>query len=326
MASGVSGDVSFPVSLPPALAGLPEPALLALGVVVVVVLLALLAFLVRVVRIWRRLHKAARQGRERSSAIDPAKLPQTDFMRNGHPGDPVNLVVTGSDSQLGAAFASAGWYRADEITFVTSLRIAFDSIFARKYSTAPVSNQYLFGRKQDFAFEQPGKNVRERDHVRVWKSKLDSPDSRPVWVGAATRDIRVALSPRTHLPNHLIEPEVDRERNFLAEDIGATGWVVEQQWTPGTGKMEHKQGGDGYDYVTDGRVVMLTLADVPVLPLAQQVRGRRTARVIQRVVAPLLRSRLPKSGRERARQVQETRAERKAAALTAASPTRLDEG
>lgn len=326
MASGVSGDASFPVGLPPALAVLPEPLLIALGVVVVVVLLALLVFVVRVVRIWRRLHTSGRQGRVTSSGIDPAKLPQTDFMRNGHPGDPVNLVVIGSDSQLGAAFASAGWYRADEITLVTSLRIAFDSIFARKYSTAPVSNQYLFGRKQDFAFEQPGKNVRERDHVRVWKSKLSSTDSRPVWVGAATRDIKVALSPRTHLPNHLIEPEVDRERDFLAEDLGATGWVVAEERTPGTGRVEHKRGGDGYDYVTDGRVVMLTLADVPVLPLAQQVRGRRTARVIQRVVAPLLRRRLPRSGRERARQVREARAERKAAAVTAASPARPDEG
>jgi hypothetical protein len=326
MASGVISDVSFPVGLPPALAGLPQPVLIALGVVVAVVLLALLAFLVRVVRIWRRLHTAGHQGRVSSAGIDPTKLPQTDFRRDGHPSDPVNLVVIGTDSQLGAAFASAGWYRADEITFVTSLRITFDSLFARKYSTAPVSNQYLFGRKQDFAFEQPGKSVRERDHVRVWKSKLGSPDSRPVWVGAATRDIKVALSPRTHLPNHLIEPEVDRERNFLAEDLGATGWIVDQQWTPGTGKIEHKQGGDGYDNVTDGRVVRLTLADVPVPPLAQQVRGRRTARVIQRVVAPLLRRRLPRSGRERARQVQETRAERQAASVTAASPVRPDEG
>src|SRR6185437_15921562 len=262
MASGVIGDISFPGSLPPALASLPEPVLIALGVVIVLILLTLLVLVVRVVRIWRRLHAAGHEGRVKSFEVDPTKLPLTDFMREGHPGDPINLVVIGSDSQLGAAFASAGWYRADEITLITSIRIMFDAIFARKYTTAPVSNQYLFGHKQDAAYEQPGKNVRERDHVRVWKSKLNSPDSRVVWVGAATRDIKVALSPRTHLPNHLIEPEVDRERDFLAEDLSATGWVVAEQWTPGTGRLEHKRGGDGYDYVTDGRVVMLTLADV----------------------------------------------------------------
>src|SRR5262245_27696059 len=177
MASGVAGDVSFPVGLPPALASLPQPAVIALGVIVALTLLTLLVLAVRLVRIWRRLHKAARHGRTVSLAIDPSKLPSTDFMRDGRPGDPVNLVVIGSDSQLGAAFASAGWYRADEITLCTSLRIMFDSIFARTYSTAPVSNQYLFGHKQDFAYEQPGKNVRERDHVRVWKSKLSSADA-----------------------------------------------------------------------------------------------------------------------------------------------------
>lgn len=310
-----------------ALAGLLGVVLVGVGGVVAIVVLVLLVLIVRVVRIWRRLHNAARQGRVISSEVDPTKLPLTDFMREGHPGDPVNLVLIGNDSQVGAAFASSGWYRADEITLVTSMRIMFDSIFARKYSTAPVSNQYLFGHKQDIAYEQPGKSVRERDHVRVWKSKLPSPDSRPVWVGAATRDIKVALSPRTHLPNHLIEPEVDKERDFLAEDLSATGWVVAEQWTPGTGRLEHKRGGDGYDYITDGRVVMLTLADVPVLPFAQQVRGKRSARLIQRVVAPLLRRRLPKLGRERAREVQATRdARQTAASVTAASQARPDEG
>src|SRR5262249_5138493 len=213
MASSVIGDATFPVNLPPVLANLPGPMLVAIGVLVTLVVVTLLVLLVRLMRIWRRLPKAAQQGRRRSLAVDPAQLPLTDFMREGHPGDPINLVVIGTDSQLGAAFASAGWYRADEITVITSLRIMFDTIFARKYSTAPVSNQYLFGHKQDFAYEKPGKNVRVRDHVLVWRSKLPGPDSRPVWVGAATPDIKVALSPRPHPPNHLIDPHAAPDRD-----------------------------------------------------------------------------------------------------------------
>src|SRR5689334_4545723 len=119
MASGVIGDTSFPVGLPGPLAGTPEPVLIAIGVVVAVVLL---------IRIWSRLHRAARQGRLKSSEVDPTKLPLTDFMREGHPGDPINLVVIGTDSQMGAAFASAGWYRADEINLITSIRIMLDAI------------------------------------------------------------------------------------------------------------------------------------------------------------------------------------------------------
>ena len=73
-------------------------------------------------------------------------------------------------ASLAASFAAAGWYRADEIDLVTSLRISVDSVFGRKYSTAPVSNLYLYGRKEDYAFERPGKNVRQRDHVRFWNT------------------------------------------------------------------------------------------------------------------------------------------------------------
>ena len=152
------------------------------------------------------------------------------------PGDPLNVRVVANEFQLGAAFAEAGWYRADEITLITSLRIAIDSLLARKYSTAPVSNLYLFGRRQDIAFEQPGKSVRERDHVRFWKTSIKGKDKRPLWIGGATKDIRVALSPRTHMPTHLIAPDVDSERDFLVEDLSATGWVTHADHLRGFGR------------------------------------------------------------------------------------------
>ena len=56
-----------------------------------------------------------------------------------------------------------------------------------------VSDLYLFGRKQDLAFERPiGDNPRKRHHVRFWHwDKLE--DGRPVWFGSATLDERVGL-------------------------------------------------------------------------------------------------------------------------------------
>jgi hypothetical protein len=79
----------------------------------------------------------------------------TTFNHSGNPGDPTNIQICGTDGQIGAAFASAGWYRADEIDFITTARICKDSILGRAYSTAPVSNLFLFGRKEDLAFERP---------------------------------------------------------------------------------------------------------------------------------------------------------------------------
>jgi hypothetical protein len=297
----------FPIALPEQLNGIATPIIIAIVVVLALIITLLLMLIFRAIRAGRHLRTAGRAGKLVSRKSQEA-LPITCFRRDGVPGDPLNVRIVANEAQLGAAFASAGWYRADEITFITSLRIAIDSILARKYSTAPVSNLYLFGRRQDIAFEQPGRSVRERDHVRFWKTSVRGKDRRPLWIGGATKDIRVALSPKTHMPTHLIAPDVDDERNFLVEDLSATGWVTYVDHAPGFGREVMRDNGDGGKYYTDGSVAVLELANVPTLPIAAQVRGELPAQFIKNVVAPVLRPRLPKSGRERAERVQEERA------------------
>ena len=297
----------FPIELPQQLSGIATPVIIAIDIGLALIIMLLIVLITRTIRAGRRLRKAGRAGKLASREVAEA-LPLTSFRRNGVPGDPLNVRVVANEFQLGAAFAEAGWYRADEITLITSLRIAIDSLLARKYSTAPVSNLYLFGRRQDIAFEQPGKSVRERDHVRFWKTSIKGKDKRPLWIGGATKDIRVALSPRTHMPTHLIAPDVDSERDFLVEDLSATGWVTHADHLRGFGREVERDNGDGGKYYSDGAVAVLELANVPVLPIAAQVRGALPAQIVKNVVAPVLRPRLPKSGRERAKRVQAERA------------------
>jgi hypothetical protein len=75
---------------------------------------------------------------------------------DGHPGDPLNIGLVGTEAQIISAMTAAGWFPADAITFRSSARIVVDSIFRRPDDAAPVSNLYLLNRKQDLAFEQPG--------------------------------------------------------------------------------------------------------------------------------------------------------------------------
>ena len=297
----------FPIELPQQLSGIATPVIIAIDIGLALIIMLLIVLITRTIRAGRRLRKAGRAGKLASREVAEA-LPLTSFRRNGVPGDPLNVRVVANEFQLGAAFAEAGWYRADEITLITSLRIAIDSLLARKYSTAPVSNLYLFGRRQDIAFEQPGSSVRERDHVRFWKTTIKGKDKRPLWIGGATKDIRVALSPRTHMPTHLIAPDVDSERDFLVEDLSATGWVTHADHLRGFGREVERDNGDGGKYYSDGAVAVLELANVPTLPIAAQVRGALPAQIVKNVVAPVLRPRLPKSGRERAKRVQAERA------------------
>ncbi len=253
----------------------------------------------RIMREKRHLHESSARGREVSAGLPSTDLPLTSFNRYGQSGDPINVECIGTDGQIGAAFAAAGWYRADEIDLVTSARISVDSVLGRGYSTAPVSNLYLFGHKEDLAFERPGSNVRQRDHIRFWKTGRSGPDGRPIWVGGGTKDSKVELSKTNHLPTHGIAPDVDAERNLIVSELAQTGYLVEETTRPGFGKETHGVNGGGDPYFTDGQVAVLTLADVWTSPLATQVRSPLGARLAQGFEG-LIRQRLPQRGRERA--------------------------
>lgn len=273
--------------------------LLVIGSIVGAIVLFVALVMARLFSVMRRLRRASQRGREISARPPASGSPLTTFNREGHPGDPVNVEITGSSGQLGASFVAAGWYRADEIDLVTSIRISVDSVLGRKYSTAPMSNLYLFGRKQDYAFERPGKNVRERDHIRFWNTGRAADDGRPVWIGSATRDVKVELSRTNHLPTHGISPDLDAERQLVISELAQTGYIIAEHTRPGFGQETRGVNGGGDPYFTDGMVAQLVLADVWTQPLATQVRGPLGARIAQ-AAERIARGRLPKAGLDRA--------------------------
>src|SRR5689334_12102350 len=73
-------------------------------------------------------------------------FPRITQTAKGAAGDPLNIILVGSASQITGSFTRAGWMIPDPITPQTSARIAADSLAHRAYPTAPVSNLYAFGR------------------------------------------------------------------------------------------------------------------------------------------------------------------------------------
>ena len=159
-----------------------------------------------------------------------AGSPDITHTASGIPGDPLNIGLVGSEADVIRSMTAAKWYPADPITFRSSVRIAVDSVLRRPDDDAPVSNLYLFGRKQDLAFEQPvGDSPRQRHHVRFWHSdKLD--EGRTVWFGSATFDVRVGLSHTTGEVTHHIGPNVDAERDRIVDELRKAGEVQEVYW------------------------------------------------------------------------------------------------
>ena len=143
---------------------------------------------------------------------------------DGIPADPINVALIGTKAQVMGIMLAAKWWPADPLTFRSCLEIAEASVLKRPYDDAPVSNERLFGRKQDLAFEQPvGDNPRHRHHVRLWESDQRDDDGRPIWIGSAVFDERVGVSRTTGQVTHITAPDVDAERDTLFDDLKRTG-------------------------------------------------------------------------------------------------------
>ena len=129
---------------------------------------------------------------------------------------------------------------------------------------APVSNLYLFGRKEDLAFEKPvGSSPKERHHVRFWRmAKTD--DDRPAWIGSAAYDIGVELSRTTGQVTHHISPNLDAERDLLVTDL-TKSVLAPVRWLDGFHDKLQGRNGGGDQWRTDGRLAVVTL------PLTQGV-------------------------------------------------------
>jgi hypothetical protein len=182
-------------------------------------------------------------------------IPGITYTGNDIPGDPLNVSLIGTEAELVRIMLAAKWHPADPITLRSSLRIAEASVLGRSYADAPVSNLYLFGRKQDLAFEQPvGSDPRQRHHVRFWRSEKVDPDGRPVWVGSATYDKRVGLSHTTGQITHHIAADVDAERDHLFQDLEQTGDLTEVYSEVGFHKTREGHNGGGDPWHTDGNL------------------------------------------------------------------------
>ncbi len=184
-----------------------------------------------------------------------ADIPDLTHTGSGIPADPLNVALIGTRTEILRILIAARWYPADPLTFRSCLAIAEATVLKRPYDAAPVSSLYLFGRKEDLAFEQPvGKDPRRRHHVRFWRAPKEDPDGRPVWVGAAVYDEKVGFSRRTGQVTHVTAPNVDAERDYLFADLRHTGELAEVYIEEDFHSTLQGKNGGGDPWYTDGNL------------------------------------------------------------------------
>jgi hypothetical protein len=185
------------------------------------------------------------------------EAPKFTVTHSGIPGDPLNIGLVGTKDEIIKAMLAAKWHPADSVTARSSVHIAESVLLDRAYDDAPVSSLFVWGRKQDLAFEQLiGKSAKERHHVRFWQSEHPAEDGRPTWLGAATFDRSVGLSHRTGQITHHIDADVDGERDHVLNTLIEAHELTRTYQVSGVGPTLNGRNGGGDRYYTDGEVTI----------------------------------------------------------------------
>lgn len=184
----------------------------------------------------------------------PRHLPVYCTTPDGFASDPVNIGVIGTRQQLIVAMQHAGWELADRHSLRNMAREVISTILKQPYPRAPMSSLYLFGRSQDLGFEIGiAGSFKNRHHVRFWATTFDEAGVKPaidassihwftrrewrrhgagheeelLWLGAASKDVGLALIRHNAQLTHMIHPDTDAERDLIAEQLQIDGGQLE---------------------------------------------------------------------------------------------------
>lgn len=210
----------------------------------------------------------------------PNHIPTCAMTSDGWQSDPVNVAILApSEQAFICAMQKAGWYIADKKTFKNAMRIVASIILNQPYPSAPFSNLYLFGRKQDIGFEIPvGNSPGKRHHIRFWRVTRESlmanltehehhafwrkllakfwNNKNDLWVGACLYDSgAVAILWRNGQINHKNHPNADYERDFLLNSLKNADVINNQITSVKSGEPYRKRGQNlGLTIISDGHV------------------------------------------------------------------------
>ncbi|MFN3325544.1 MAG: LssY C-terminal domain-containing protein [Bryobacteraceae bacterium] len=174
------------------------------------------------------------------------------------PSDITNLLFIGTADALERAFHEAGWSGAAALNSKSAMETFRAIVEVRGYKEAPMSVLHLEGQRSDYDFQKQNNTFAQRHHVRIW-SRPEVYAGKPVWVGAATHDIGIDLSPETRTFIHVIDPEIDQERAKIVNDLLFTGRVASHDVVERPGAPKRSTNATGDDLITDGRMAVLVI-------------------------------------------------------------------
>jgi LssY C-terminus len=202
------------------------------------------------------LYQATRETKEKPVV---AKLAEVRELIEKGSDVTTNVFFIGKREELEAAFQAAGWKNADHLGLKSAMEELRAAARKSGYDQAPVSLLTLNGAQPDVVFQKALNTISKRHHVRLWKQTGVLYEGREIWVAAATHDIGVAASGKGTKWFHRIDPRVDREREWIKNELlfagAASGYaLVERPAAP-----TRTRNATGDEVITDGKMLVLAL-------------------------------------------------------------------
>jgi undecaprenyl-diphosphatase len=184
-----------------------------------------------------------------------SRLPLYSETLTGGRMEPASFVFVGSEEQVARAFTRAGWQQADPSTLANTLRAFAVGFQGGQYASAPVTPAFMDAQPETVAFQKAtaANSLRQRHHIRIWRTGFTAPDGRDVWEATASFDDGIELAGSAKLPTHHIDPQVDAERAYITGSLGLPGTLF-QRTDP---QMGHNASGD--EFFTDGKAELVVL-------------------------------------------------------------------
>ncbi|MEJ5367306.1 MAG: LssY C-terminal domain-containing protein [Bryobacteraceae bacterium] len=177
---------------------------------------------------------------------------------SGEDSDIVNLMFLGSQEDLETAFRMAGWVEPRSLGVRTGLITALQALRKSGYSEAPFSLLQLEGKDPDYEYQKDLNTVAKRHHLRIFR-RGETWRGHPVWVASATHDIGIGVGRKGTHWYHLIDPEIDKERQKVADDLLFTGVATGYSLVERPEAPTRAGNATGDELRTDGRMMVLHL-------------------------------------------------------------------
>jgi len=175
------------------------------------------------------------------------------------PSDLTNLVLLGSLEAIASALDAAGWGKTDAPGGRADYAALRAIVENQGYREAPMSVLLLNGNAPVFTYAKTLDTFFERHHVRVF-GPLGTFDDLAVWTASSTHDSGIGFATRAKTFIHVIDQNIDEEREKVVYDLIMTGCVegldyIERPWLP-----TDASNATGDRLRTDSRVAVVRLS------------------------------------------------------------------